>query len=236
MTHISDKWRGVLIRSAAEVAIVVLGVTIALWADGWVSDRHDRAQERARLIALQDNVLVTLERLNAARQNSVGAADALRILSSVQQGEQVDAQSLDALRYGLTYGPNFVPELNVYDDLKNSGELALLTNPDLRRALATMESRLDLVKISQDDLTAVMQLTFDPYLISRMDLRSLYGPYLGMQDVGDAAEANLKESSSREFQNLVLFKLDLIMEVDETLRHAEDVLLEVQEILQSQIE
>ena len=62
------------------------------------------------------------------------------------------------LHYGLLYGSTFYPELNVYDDLKSSGELALLTNPELLRSLATMDSRLELMRIAQADLTAVQQL------------------------------------------------------------------------------
>ena len=138
-----DNWRNSLGRLGAEVSVVVLGVTIALWADGWVAERNDRAVETARLSALQDNVSVTLADLSKARDNARGAAAALRELVSLNQHDRSDDEKKELLRYGLTYGPDFFPELNVYDDLKNSGELALLTNPELRRSLASMETRLE---------------------------------------------------------------------------------------------
>ena len=116
----------------------MLGVTIALWADSWVTARGDHAEETARLHALRDNVTETLEDLRDERDNSTGAADALRKL--VRQNDLPNDELKGLLRYGLLYGATFSPELNVYDDLKNSGELALLTDRRLRRALAKMEA------------------------------------------------------------------------------------------------
>ena len=61
---------------------MVLGVTIALWADGWVAKRNDHLEETARLYALQENVEDTLAELRGARDNAAGAADTLRELVS----------------------------------------------------------------------------------------------------------------------------------------------------------
>jgi hypothetical protein len=43
-----NKWRGLLGQLAAEIVVVVVGVTIALWADGWVAERSDRTVEIGR--------------------------------------------------------------------------------------------------------------------------------------------------------------------------------------------
>ena len=230
-----DNWRGSLGRLGAEVAVVVLGVTIALWADGWVAERNDRAVETARLGALQDNVNVTLTDLREARDNAGGAAAALRKLLSVPQHDRHDDEVEELLRYGLTYGPDFFPELNVYDDLKNSGELALLTNPELRRSLASMESRLELARFAQADLITVMQLNFDSYLITHFDLRWLYEPITGLADVTEASEVDLGFMSDMEFQNLVVFKLDMIEQVEAAFQETEIALVAVQQTIASQL-
>jgi len=228
-------WRRPLVRLAAEFAVVVLGVTIALWADGWVAERNDRAVEAARLGALQDNVNVTLADLREARDNARGAAAALRRLMSLQEHHSHDDEMGELLRYGLTYGPNFFPELNVYDDLKNSGELALLTNPELRRSLASMDARLELAQFVQADLITVMQLNFDSYLITHFDLRWLYGPLTGLADVIDASEIDLGFMSDMEFQNLLVFKLDMIEQVDAAFQKTEIALMAVQQTIALQL-
>jgi hypothetical protein len=213
-------------RLAAEFVIVVVGVTIALWADGWVAQRSDRATEIARLVALEDNVTASITELRQARENAVGATDAMRRLLSLHEISQMDEESLGLLRFAFLYGAAFYPELNVYDDLKNSGELALLTNPELRRSLAIMDSRLELVRHAQDDLLSVQQLDIDPFAIDQLDLRQIYGSMFG-QDV-TAGELDPGIFSSMKFRNLILFKLDLVTEVVKSFESAETALQSVQ--------
>ena len=217
-------WRKALGRLAAEFSVVVLGVTIALWADGWVAERSDRTIEAARLTALQDNVNVSLTGLSEARAYADGAADALRKLASLEYRERPEGNLKELLRYGLLYGSTFYPELNVYDDLKSSGELALLTNPELRRSLATMDSRLELMRIAQADLVAVQQLNVDAYMIDQLDLSSFYGPL----------KIDLAFTSDRKFRNIVLLKLDLVTQIELVFQNLENALEAVRQSIVTQ--
>ena len=236
MDNMLNKWRALSGRLAAEFAIVALGVTIALWADGWVANRSDRAEEIARLHALQDNVTETLGELNIADDNASGAARALRELASPKHSDHNNEDVEDLLRYGLLYGANFYPELNVYHDLKASGELALLTNRDLRQSLATMDTRLELVRLAQADLVAVQQLNVDSYMIKRLDLRLFYGPLLELYNISEDSEMDLEFSSDMEFRNVILLKLDLVTQLQIGFRDAEDALVSVQRAIATQLE
>ena len=222
-------WRRILGRLAAEFSVVVLGVTIALWADGWVAERSDRAIEAARLSALQDNVNVSLARLREARDNAEGAAAALRKLALLEHRDRPEGDVKELLRYGLLYGPTFYPELNVYDDLKNSGELALLTNPELRRSLATMDSRLEFMRFAQVDLAAVQQLNVDSYMINQLDLSSFYGSVTGLDNVTEASKTDLGFTSDMKFRNIVLHKLDLVTQVEVAFQNLANALEAVQQ-------
>lgn len=228
-------WRRPLGRLAAELIVVVLGVTIALWADAWVAERKDRAVETARLVALQDNVEVSLTELSEARDNAAGAADALLKLALLERRDHRDDEVIQLLRHGFLYALAFYPELNVYDDLKSSGELALLSNPELRRSLATMDSRLELMRAAQADLATVQQLNFDSYMINRFDLRLFYEFLSGLYHIAEASEMDLGFTSDMEFRNIVLFKLDLVTQADEALQNLEDELITVQQIIASQL-
>ena len=214
----------------------MLGVSIALWADGWVTERNDRAVETARLMGLLDNVNVSLTELHSASRNLSGAADALRKLTALHEYDLPVAEMQDLLLYGLLYGANYSPELNVYDDLKNSGELALLTNPNLRRALAKMDSRLQFIQLAQDDFAAVQQFSIDSYIIDHLDLRLVYGASLGLDDVTGDVEKIMEFTSETQFQNRILLKRDLVTEVENDFSNMETALTEVQEIVVLQLE
>ena len=230
------QWKKPFRTLAAELVIVVMGVTIALWADGWVAERSDRAVERARLTALLENVRATIADVGESSEEAAGAAAALRDLVVLDPDPVESEEPRRLLLEGFFYAPAFHPELNVYQDLKSSGELALLTNPTLRSALSTMDGILERVALTQDDLSTVQQLNYDAYLIGRVDLRPLLGPHLEIDHESARAPLDLRFMSELEFKNLVLFKLDLVELQERAFRDAEAALYEVERAIRSQLE
>ena len=229
-----DRLRELSGRFAAEFAIVVLGVTLALWADGWVSDRAERDREVARLEGLRDNISRTLANLRADQENAAGGADALREIVSLDGQNIVNAELIDLLRYGVLFGSDFSPELNVYDDLKNSGELALLRSPRLRQALAKMESQLKLVALAQADMTTIQQLYIDSFAIENLDLRLIYGSDVGLEPDPPIDPSGSELVFDRKTRNRLLLKLDLVTYLQSRLDEAEAALVTVQDAIASQ--
>lgn len=211
----------------------MLGVSIALWADSWVTNRGDRLEESARLHALRDNITETLEALRAERDNAAEAADALRSIISGE--EHPDEEWRMLLRFGILYGAVFSPELNVYDDLKNSGELALLTNRDLRQALATMDSRLAVLQLAQSDLLSVQQLQIDSYAMDNTNLRTFYGEDIGLTWTAVDRTRDLEFVSDVRFQNRMVMKLDLVSELLMRFSDAEAALADANQAIATQL-
>lgn len=222
-------------RLAAELVVIVIGVWIALWAEGWVEERDDRAVETARLRALSENVDRTLERLRSEQDDIAGAAQALRELISLPDVGSEAADTRGALLYGLLYAATFSPELDVYEDLKSSGELALLTNSTLRQALSSMDAALEEVRAAQQDMGTVQQLNFDRYLLTRVDLRPILGPGLDLPDSARLPTSDFEFIGTVEFRNLALFKLDLIVQIQGTLDRAEEELNTVRRLIAEQL-
>ena len=222
-------------RLLAEFVVIVLGVWIALWAEGWAADRRERAMETARLRALSENVSQSLEALRSERENAAGAADALRELIVLSEVASDPEGVRRAFMYGLLAVPAFTPELNVYEDLKSSGELALLTNQRLRQALSAMEASVVDVGSAQRDMETVQQLNFDRFLLARVDLRPILGPNLQLPDSDPALQSNFDFILTTEFKNLALFKLDLLVQIDGAMDVAGERLTLVGELIEEQL-
>jgi hypothetical protein len=219
-------------RLAAEFGIVVLGVTVALGADSWADNRQERRIESARLVALLANVESTLSDVRTARENAEGAASALRELVGFEP--QRGGQDLrDLILYGFFYVPTFHPELNVYEDLKSSGELALLTDASLRSALSEMDARLEQLRIAQADITTVQQLNLDTYLLTRLDLRSVMSDLLEL-DGGGSVTLDPEVVGDLVFRNLVIFKLDLVAEIAQRFSESEESLDDVRRLIEGE--
>lgn len=198
---------GLLVRLSAELAIIVLGVLLALWADAWVGARADRRIEQNRVEALRDNVVASRIRLEDASEEAKAAYEALAEIAYWQDPARVSERE-DLVLQGFLFGPVFTPEVNVYADLKSSGDLALLTNVELRQALARMDATFEQLALLQADLTMVQQLNFDPFVVREFALGATMGRYLGLE--GLPADAPSSEVDPRILRNLALFKLDLV--------------------------
>jgi hypothetical protein len=235
MASISEKWHEFVGRIGIEFLIVVLGVTVALRADSWVAERAERNKETARLHGLLDNVFSTLIDLRAERENASGAADALKRLALYTEKPVPENELGGLLQYAFLYGSTFSAELNVYEDLKSSGELALLSSTDLRQALAKMDSRLVQVTLAQFDLTAVMHRNFDSYWAQHTDMRLVYDGVLGFEGFAQDGEADYGFMLDPEFRNRMMLKLDLVLWVDQSLKEAEDALVNVENAISDQL-
>jgi hypothetical protein len=238
-TNHGARLRMVVLRLAAELGIVVLGVSIALWADGWSTDRREREVESARLVALQGDLIRTLEEVSQTRESADSVAGALRQLVGFTYVDGDDDAVSEAVRYGFFGIPELQPELSVYDDLRSSGELALFSDASLRQALSAMRARVDRLLVYQADLLTVQQLDVDPYVLRRFELSALFRGRPGFEDLEfltGQADLGTALTADMEARNLALFKLDMLTQFALRLDDVEGDLLSVQQILVAQLE
>ena len=227
------RWQEMAGKAAAELAIVVVGVTLALWADDWASERADREEETSRLAALRTNIAETVADVDEHLQEAEQAMENLR---AIVTEEPASANELrDRIAWGMFYGPVFSPQLNVYDDLKSSGELSLLTDPDLRSALARMDASMGRIELAQSDLTAVQQMHIDSYSVDSTNVRIFYGEELGLHRPDVSGTDQLDFASDPGFKSRMVLKLDLVMQLELRFREAQEVLLDVQNLIDQQL-
>ena len=125
-------------RALSEVLIIVAGVLIALAVDGWSTHRAEERTERTYLGSLLQDVELDLTQIDSAnavirrRQDRARAAlEAVRselpVVDTLRFVEDLNAAALL-----WTYEP----QASTFEDLKSTGNLQLVRNVELRRALA----------------------------------------------------------------------------------------------------
>jgi hypothetical protein len=213
------------------LAVIILGVLVALWADGWVQRSAERRVEASRIVALGDNVSATRERLAEALGDAESAAAALRVIASWEAVPELDDRAEDLLLQALLFGPVFTPEINVYIDLKSSGDLGLLRSAELRQALARMDATLEQLRFLQDDLITVQQLNYDPFVIETLSLDGGFADAVGVEGVPRGPKS--VPGDLRLLRNLALFKLDLVSQLVGQLNETSQTLDAVEQALDS---
>ncbi|MEE4109187.1 MAG: hypothetical protein V2I24_07565 [Halieaceae bacterium] len=118
-----------------DFLIVVVGVFVGLQVQEWNEAREDRIAGRVALERLADDFVIiseSLERSRAAHQRYLAAAT--RLITMHRDG-RIDEQALIADTEIVTNASTPTPFSAVYQELKSSGRLHLLSDRDLREAL-----------------------------------------------------------------------------------------------------
>ena len=147
-THLN--WR----RLLGEFLVIVVGVLVALWVDQL---REARANAKLEVQYLQSLVtdldadLTSFDETEAwMRRSEAAAATVLALYAGSPPTQNAD----DLVTAVETAGWQYVPSItrNTLDDLRSTGNLRLITDPDLRRAIADYYRTVEEVGIPLADM------------------------------------------------------------------------------------
>lgn len=210
-------------RAVSELVVIVFGVLIALSADQWWASRAEADLETAYLASLVEDIAAARNQLEdpLARTtlflNSATSLSAMSGSANAAPRDTVARLVGDAL-FNIVSWDYRLPTLH---DLKNTGRLGLISDPEIRRGLAEIDrlgSRIDGV---QDDLNQTQHQTVDPFLIRSADLPAiiptaspragaLLGPSLGVD------HSTLLPDP--EFQNIIGLRIVILLNLESAFR------------------
>ncbi len=176
-----------VVRAAGELIVIVVGVLIALWADQWWADLQDQRTEKTYLAALTEDIDVTLTSL----QRNLNSLSRLRDAASTALSRDSQHHDKDATLFGLAlFEIDFVDHrLSSYQDLKNTGRLALIRDKRIRDGLADVERMLEQVRAAQSDLIGLHHTVIDPFLARQPELGQIVMAGYAATDTGTLGQA-----------------------------------------------
>ena len=224
------------IRSAVtELMVIVAGVLIALSADQWWASRSDALTEATYLTGMLDDLSASRDTLESDLRDIeayLSAASALSHLS--RDAPRITRDSLVTLIHDALFPlPTWDAQLSTLDDLKNTGRLSLISDTEIRRALAEIDQRMSKVRAAESDLLQSQHQTVDPFLMTRVDLPAIgleeeSAPYMG-PPLGIDHEPLLRDP---QFQNVVAFRIVLLYNVQRQYRSMSEQLSAVSALIE----
>lgn len=221
-------WRYAL----GELAIVVVGILIALWLNGWWGERLERREEHQALLRLQDALqadrtqLLSVIEHHERQQSSTQA-----LLRAMEPGASpmTPAELTTHFNWALVSW-TFNPSDGVLQDLLNSGRLHLIQNARLRSRLAAWPGRV--ADLTEDEVANRMVLDEQllPFLIRTVPLKMLphYAEATGEESVSRFAWKPDRLLTSMEFENHLTNRLTIV--TLDVLAEARPLLAELDEI------
>ena len=135
--------RALVARLAAEFAIIVIGVLVALTVDAWVEDRSDRQLEVQLLGELHADLDSLSFHANRVLEFDEGVAASLeRLIGSLAQSELPPSDSLTKWYLDGIRSPLYRPSAPIADALFATGDIALVRDIETRRLITTHYQRV----------------------------------------------------------------------------------------------
>lgn len=206
--------RAFALKSTAELAIIVVGILLALTADDWWTERQERTEELEILGAISRDIAITRDRIQTTHDYLQSLLADLRKLSEGSSGPAATQSDLELARMlnALWDSPPISVQMSAYEEVKNSGRLRLIGSAELRRALAEYDRRLQDARQQHAEAFQNQHLKLDPYLIENVQLSQIASHALhgaaGSSPLN--TEANLQDHhvllDDRVFKNQVVMK------------------------------
>ena len=154
-----------------EILLVVIGILIALQINNWNEERKAKSEEQVLLIQLKSDFSDNLDQLNQkieTRKLMLKASDELFKL--IDNPAVAIKDSLDILIARTMPYATFDPIIN---DLSSSGELKLINNLKLKRALTNWSA--DIMDVTEDEQSwkEYRHDHYFPFLQSNYQLRTI---------------------------------------------------------------
>jgi hypothetical protein len=138
-------WRSLL----GQFVVIVVGVLVALWADQLRAARADAALEVEYLQSFIIDLDADLAQFDSADAWSRRQESAAARVIALYDGSQPTSDVLDLVAAVETAGWQYVPSItrNTIDDLRSTGNLRLIRDPALRRAIAGYYTTVETVSV-----------------------------------------------------------------------------------------
>ncbi len=182
-----------------ELVIVVLGVLIALGANGWYEDWRERQTEETYLARISDALALGSDQLIGLRDRMTAARDAgARFVEMVESGSFSDEAVLDSFLYASLVGFTESDLLHdvTYRELVSTGNLNVVSDDSLRVSISEYYRGLD--GLSQVALTSITA----PNSILR-SLTAMTGKFPEQFTGGDEDKSNDTPFSASEKERIL---------------------------------
>ena len=216
-------------RALVELAVIVVGVLIALWADGVVAGWADRDALRSHLGAVRDELENEVETLDGLIADVDDELDALRTLGALRPSDvHADSTMAALVTAGFTNATTYEPGLGALADLESSGLLPRVGQEEIRLAFARLRQTLNAARADLDiNVLGPQQRFFDPFILNEFPfIWHRLAAYGGLEMVG-GADMEWSALFTPRGRGLTAMRYDFLASTIARWREVQDVFREV---------
>lgn len=157
-----------------EILMIVVGINVALWFEGWFQDLQDAEIEEQYLVDLRDDLLTDIENLDFAIRN--GEAKLEKTAQVIEKLPVLAELPPEELAQAIYTPPNyqfFTPSDFTYRSMQESGDFRLLQNTEIKKSILKLDRRHKDIAMLQKNFLQAMDDGYLPLMMNRFDISTM---------------------------------------------------------------
>ena len=190
-----------------EILMIVIGINVALWFEGWFQELQDAETARQYVADLRDDLLTDIGNLD--RVIEYGETKSRQVANIIEQLPGFSGLSPEEQAQAI-YTPSnyqfFTPSDFTYRSMQESGDFRLLRNADIKRSILRLDRRHKNIAMLQKNYLQAMDDGYIPLMMQSFDLATIRVTDPGLQD--DQVFRNFFVYTRQDTDNMVaLYRL-----------------------------
>ena len=155
-----SKFRKYTFYALGEIALVMIGILLALQVNNWNEQRKERAVEKAFLLDLKDEIAINMEELskqiNSAESKISGAKKIAEEITATNKSmtEKQLAKLTQTAFMGVTH---FVAKNSVINEIESLGGLQIIQNDTIKDFVSSWHQQLSILKSHEEEVIMYRQ-------------------------------------------------------------------------------
>jgi Family of unknown function (DUF6090) len=216
-----------------EIILVMIGILLALQVSNWNEERKHKKHEKIILTNLLDDLIkAEVTSLNQIDEEKTKIDYLVKMLSKEGQKFMLDNIKKDSI-FSLIFWELYTdtPVINSYSDLKNAGNLALITNDSIRQAFTSLEKNIVGLNSTLKDRLTVQQINFDKIVINKLNFLMMYKSHLSNYKIDFGKETDFASLLKQQnILNIIAIKLSF---TESSLKARTSLLNDIQSLIKS---
>ena len=162
-----------------EIALVMIGILLALQVNNWNEKRKNNVIEKETLISLKSDLESALLQLDyKIIQNQGFKSNDSILLDIIHNKKSVSIDSIEKLILGHIFSPGFDPELGTLNEILGTGKMEVIKNRTLRNHISTWNKYMDELSEVDEKLAHLDLQVKEPLYSKRIPMKNALHTYL----------------------------------------------------------
>jgi len=157
-----------------EILMIVVGINVALWFEGWFQELQDAETGRQYIADLRDDLLTDIGNLDYVIEK--GEAKSQQVSKFIELMPTLAELSPEEQAAAIYTPPNyqfFTPSDFTYRSMQESGDFRLLRNTKIKKSILKLDRRHKDIASLQKNYLQALDDGYIPLMMNRFDLATM---------------------------------------------------------------